>query len=428
MWLLYFSTAYAGAGGEGEGPPMLALLWGLFLLAFVYLTAHFLVERLQRNYLFSSGIEYIALGIGLSYIAVFQNMHTYLPAITFAIGWIGLMFGMQFSPRKCFQDRVALRLVFTEIVLVGFGVGTFAALFIYTFVEKNWDVSIACGGMLGSAALATSSSAIDVVKQRFPSLNAHVLGSLFRASQLNNLFAIIIFGLMVCRFRSQLLVPQLGEFDPFVGGAILAGMTILFGLILALLYAVFLIENDSEQSRFLAMTGIICFAAGAAFYVGLPVLVLTLSLGLGLLMTKNKASIFSMMDSAKKPVLLILLIFAGVQFTNVPFAKTALLFFGFVIFRFLLKALSSWLSSYGSSIRGDIFRGHLAQGEISLAIAMSFHLLLEGPAVDMAYAVAIASVALHELFSPRWLRGLLIDLGEIRDDVTLMEESGHGRS
>jgi len=428
MWLFCFSSAFAGAGGGGEGPPMMALLWGLLLLAFVYLSARFIVDRLQRHYLFSSGFEYIALGVGLSYAAVFQGGQTYLPAITFAIGWIGLMFGMQFSPRELLQDRAALRLALTEMIFVGFGVGIFSAVFIYTFVEQDLEACITCGGMLGTAALATSSSAIDVVKQRFPKLQTHLLGSLHRASQLDNFLAILIFGLMVCRFQSDMLTPQLGELDPFLGGAIIAGITILFGFLLALLYAAFLIENDSEQSRFLAMTGIICFAAGAAFYVGLPVLVLTLALGVGLLITKHKKSIYVMMESAKKPVLLILLIFAGAQLSSVPFGKTALLFLGFVIFRFIFKALSSWLSSYGSSLRGDFFRGHLAQGEMSLAIAMSFHLLLEGPAVEMAYAVVISSVALHELFSPRWLRGLLIDLGEIREDLALVEEGSHGRS
>jgi hypothetical protein len=100
---------------------------------------------------------------------------------------------------------------------------------------------------------------------------------------------------------------------------------------------------------------------------------------------------------------------------------TFLMFLGFLVFRFLLKALSSWLSSYGSSIRSDVFRGNLAQGDISLAIALSFY-FIEGPAADMAYAVAIFSVAFHELFSPRWLRGLLIDIGEIREDISILRE------
>ena len=35
---------------------------GLFMIAIAYLLAHFVVDKLQKRYLFVSGIEYIALG------------------------------------------------------------------------------------------------------------------------------------------------------------------------------------------------------------------------------------------------------------------------------------------------------------------------------------------------------------------------------
>jgi hypothetical protein len=54
-------------------------------------------------------------------------------------------------------------------------------------------------------------------------------------------------------------------------------------------------------------------------------------------------------------------------------------------------------------------------------IALSFQ-FIEGPAAELSYAVAIFSVAFHEIFSPRWLRGLLIDIGEIREDTSLLRE------
>jgi hypothetical protein len=420
MWILCLSTAFA-SGGESGGTSMMPLLWGLLLVGFVYLTAHFLVERLQRRYLFSSGAEYIALGIGLSYLAVFNDSTTYLPAITFAIGWIGLMFGMSLSMKKLLRNGAAMRLALTEFIFVGLGVGALSASFLYAFVEPELPKSLFCGGILGATALATSSSAIDVVRQRFPKLKAHLLSSLEEGTQLNNLLAILLFGLLICTYRRETLVPNFYTEAPLEGGAIIAMGTMLFGLVLAGLYSIFLIGNDSDNSRFLAMTGIICFASGAAFYVNIPVLLLMVSLGYGLAQTRHKVTITSMMDGAKKPILLILLIFAGVQLSYVPFGMTFLMFLGFLVFRFLLKALSSWLSSYGSSIRSDVFRGNLAQGDISLAIALSFY-FIEGPAADMAYAVAIFSVAFHELFSPRWLRGLLIDIGEIREDISILRE------
>ena len=97
---------------------------------------------------------------------------------------------------------------------------------------------------------------------------------------------------------------------------------------------------------------------------------------------------------------------------------------GFWGIRFVLKAFSSWLSSYGSSMRSDLFRGHLSQGEVSLAIALAFKLMLDGngDAVDLAYVAALFSVALNELISPRWLRSLLVDIGDIREDLVRAKE------
>ena len=45
-----------------------------------------------------------------------------------------------------------------------------------------------------------------------------------------------------------------------------------------------------------------------------------------------------------------------------------------------------------------------------------------GEAVDLAYVAALFSVALNELISPRWLRSLLVDIGDIREDLVNAKE------
>lgn len=417
--LLLIPHAFAG-GGDGSTAPMIPLLWGLFLVGFVYITAHFVVDRLQKKYLFASGAEYIALGVGLSYLAVFHHRETYIPAITFAVGWIGLMFGLNLPIRQLFRNGAALRLALTEFVFVGLGLGAIFSALLYFFVEANLSSCIICGGILGSTALATSSSAIDVVYQRFPSVESHVINLLRQGTKINNIISILFFSVLLCTYRREHILGDMYQHAQLEGGMLIALVTIVFGYLLSKLYSVFLIENDSENSRFLAITGFICFAAGAAVYVEVPVLLLMMFMGLGFA-KKHKEGIISMMRGSQKPVILILLIFAGVQLEKVALGTASCMLLGFLVLRFLSKALASWLSSYGSTIRGDIFRGNLAQGEISLAIAFAFQ-LIDGPAADMSYALAIASVAFYELLSPRWLRDLLIDIGEIREDIAIIRE------
>ena len=118
--------------------------------------------------------------------------------------------------------------------------------------------------------------------------------------------------------------------------------------------------------------------------------------------TKHHSAIHNMTLGAKKPAILLLLVFAGVQIDSVSWFKGTALCVGFWGLRFVLKAFSSWLTSYGSSMRADLFRGHLSQGEVSLAIALSFKLMFDGSeAVDLAYVAVLFSFAHYLLDRPR---------------------------
>ena len=433
MYFLFVREAFAGGGG-GEEVSMMPLIFGLILLSFTYLAAHVIVDRLQRRYLFVSGIEYVALGMGLSYLAVFDRPQTYLPAITFAIGWVGLTYGLKLALGSMLRSGAMLRLALTELFVVGLGIAAFVTFVSYSLLDQDWSTSLVCGGMLGSASLAGSASAIEVVQQRYPRLKSHLLGSLLQGAQINNLLAIMMFTLVMCTHNREKLVPHFYDSFPLQGGVILALITAVGGITLAFLYRLFLLtpqgehthsteeKRKSENSRFLALTGIICFASGAAFFVNLPVIALAVALGWGLSRTHHREPIYAMMESAKKPAMLILLVFAGVQIKGIALTKVAALLSAVVLLRLLLKACSSWFCGYGSSIRSDLFRGHLSQGIISLAIALSFQNSVSGEGGDIVYAVAVLSVAINELISPRWLRGLLIDIGEIRDDISLAKE------
>ena len=141
--------------------------------------------------------------------------------------------------------------------------------------------------------------------------------------------------------------------------------------------------------------------------------------------TRHGKGVEETMASARKPAILILLVFAGVLLRPVPLVHGIAVCVGFVLFRVILKAIGGWLAFKGTSVRGDIFRGHLAQGEVALSIAVSFRLLYSGHGelIDLAYAAVIVSVAINELIGPRSLRGLLVDAGEIRQDLPISKEA-----
>jgi hypothetical protein len=189
------------------------------------------------------------------------------------------------------------------------------------------------------------------------------------------------------------------------------------GLVLGALFFSFLGDDQSENNVFLAMVGILLFASGAAFFLNLSALLVNLVLGAVLAQTRNGPRLRAELLRTAKPASLVLLLFAGALWRPVPLGPGILAVVGFVGLRLAGKALASWLATLGTTLRPSLFLGLLAQGEVSVAMALSFRLVYQGPTVDLAYTAVLFGVVVHELVSPRLLRGLLVDTGELREDL-----------
>ena len=114
---------------------------------------------------------------------------------------------------------------------------------------------------------------------------------------------------------------------------------------------------------------------------------------------------------------IVLLIFAGALWVPTPLRVTLVALVGFVV-RTLAKWLASVIAAWGTSLRKDLFRGLLAHGDVTLAMAVSFRLVYKGGAADIAYSVVLGSVILNDLVAPRLLRGLLADEGGIQRELS----------
>jgi NhaP-type Na+/H+ or K+/H+ antiporter len=90
---------------------------------------------------------------------------------------------------------------------------------------------------------------------------------------------------------------------------------------------------------------------------------------------------------------------------------------GFLVARTGAKWLASVIAGWGTSLRKDLFRGLLAHGNVTLAMAVSFRLVYDGEAAKIAYSAVLGSIILNDLMAPRLLRGLLVDEGEIQREL-----------
>ena len=163
---------------------------------------------------------------------------------------------------------------------------------------------------------------------------------------------------------------------------------------------------------------IIAFASGGAYFLELSPLAVNLSMGFVLVnFARGGHLLHSTLESTERPMALVLMIFAGALWEPTDLEVTLLALAGFLILRTSFKWLASLIASWGTSLRKDLFRGLLAHGDVTLAMAVSFRLVYQGGAADLAYSVVLGSIIVNDLLAPRLLRGLLADEGEIQREL-----------
>lgn len=420
--LLLATPARAAAPADNGDTTMIMVLVLLTVVGAAYLLAHLVVDWVQRRLLIVSGFEYLFLGMLLGPVVIpsvhiLGNLTALAPVIAFAAGWVGLLYGMELDLRTLLTipDR-SVRLAAAE-VLVTFSV--VAGLATWFFQAGLFGLEPVTGpeawmsaGVLGAAAAAASSSAVDLMGLRYPDLDSRLLPMLRRTARLEDLLAIVLYGLLFCVFH--LGSTRTGA-PPTPSDWVL--LTLGLGLFLGLLFILFLGEDASSNTRFLAMVGIIVFASGAAFFLNISALLVNLLLGVVIVNTRQGAGVFETLQSSAKPVRLILLVFAGALWLPVPLVPGLLFTVGFVVVRLLSKMLACLMAALGTSMRNDVFRGVLAQGEVAVAMAIAFRLVYAGPTVDLAYTAILGSFVFYEAIAPRFLKGLLVDAGELGEDV-----------
>ncbi len=389
-----------------------------------YLLTRFVVNRLQRRFLFVSGMEYIVLGVllgpaAVNTVAVFDDIDRLAPVIAFAAGWVALMYGMELRLRTLMDETPdrSMRLAFAEVLGTGLATGGAA----YGFFVSGWVIealpvteSACAASVMGCAAAAGSSSAVDLLSETYDTLQSQLLTLLRHTSRIGDIIAILGMGVVFALFHQA--PGEEAALQPQFAGWLLA--TIVLGVLLGGLFSVFLDDDADENHRFLALTGIIVLAAGVSFFLEISALAVNLILGAILVNSSDGPKVAKTLESSVQPVTLVLMVFAGLMWAPVDPLAGLVVTVGYIVIRAASKALSVFLAAVGTPLRRDLFRGLMAQGEAAVAIAISFRLVFDGPAAELAYTAILVSVMLNELVAPRLLKGLLIDTGELDSDAT----------
>lgn len=412
------ANAASGAPASERAGDLGTVVVLVVVIGVAYVLAHNVVERLQRRFLVVSGAEYLLLGflLGPAFPAIhaFDNVTGLLPIIALAAGWVGLLRGTDFDFASLQKlDPAIWRIVFLHHLLPGVAVG-FGAY--YFFTESGWVETTARGAALSAAALACFAAAdstepIELLSRRYE-ISGRVTSLLRNGTRLGDIAVILAFGLIFCVFHEN--APQAQDYSP----ALWAWVTVLLGAALGFLFSLFLAGDESDNSRFLALVGIIAFASGGAYFLELSPLAVNLSMGFVLVnFARGGQLLHTTLESTERPMTIVLLIFAGALWEPTPLVPTLVALAGFLAARTGAKWIASVIAGWGTTIRKDLFRGLLAHGDVTLAMAVSFRLVYGGGAANIAYSVVLGSVIINDLIAPRLLRGLLVDEGEVQREL-----------
>jgi hypothetical protein len=420
VWAVLPGVAHAASGSvpNDNADDLGTVVLLVIVIGVAYVLAHNVVERLQRRFLVVSGAEYLLLGflLGPAFPAIhaLDNVAGLLPIIALAAGWVGLLRGTDFDFASLQKlDPATWRVVFLHHLLPGVAVGIGSY---YFFTKTGWVFASPRDAALSASALACFAAAdsaepFDLLARRYE-VSGRLASLLRNGTRLGDIAVILAFGLIFCVFHEN--APQAQDYSP----ALWAWVTVLLGGALGFLFSLFLAGDESDNSRFLALVGIIAFASGGAYFLELSPLAVNLSMGFVLVnFARGGQLLHTTLESTERPMAIVLLIFAGALWERTELVPTLLALGGFLVARTGAKWLASVIAGWGTSLRKDLFRGLLAHGDVTLAMAVSFRLVYEGEAAKIAYSVVLGSIILNDLMAPRLLRGLLVDEGEIQREL-----------
>jgi Kef-type K+ transport system membrane component KefB len=380
----------------------------ILIVGAAFLAAHVLFDWLARRFRIVSGAEYLVLGILLGpQVAGFMSADVvkgFSPFMTLAIGWTGAAVGMQlYLPALLQTPSIVYRTALVEAVLA-FVVASavMAAAFSWAF-DLSYARVILPAITLGAVAVASASSALPLLDETAPH---PIVQQLQTTALVDSVLAIFVFGILLCIAHVDVSVGD-RSLTPTEWAAIAIGIGVVGGT----LFHLFIGAEEDPDRLFIALSGCIILATGAAAYLRLSPLLPTLLIGAILVNTaRNRKELVRQMASIERPLYFILLIFAGAAWSpsNQAWLLPVVLF---VMVRYVAKLgaarLAVRVERRADELGINWGRALLTQGTLGLGIALNYSLNDSEIVPNVVFTAAIASVLVNDLFGARIISGLI---------------------
>ncbi|HSG81261.1 MAG TPA: cation:proton antiporter [Gemmatimonadota bacterium] len=336
------------------------------------------------------------------------------PLLALGLGWIGVLFGLQLDrdhlrqfPRRYLAITLAQATV-AFLVVLGFG----------TLVVGAWFSRSARPIVLAAAATACVSTpaAIALISNTYMA-RGRVTRLLFYVASLDAAVGIVAIGVTHAAYNTT----------PFSIGTAMSpiewlAISVLLGFFFGVLFLSLTRIRPRNEEFMLLLIGLVLFAAGTAFFLGLSPLLVGMITGLVIgNLSPLRRRAYAALSDWEKPIYVMMLVLAG-ALLRFPSWWIVPLVVAYVAGRIMAKLAGGFVAS---RVRLEAIElpkrfglGLTPQGGISLAIAISFVLIyvpdieLEA-AVDVFFATVVIAVGISDLVGPFLVRNLLERAGEL---------------
>ncbi len=397
--------------------PFLGLL--LILLLSLIGTRLFSRSTVVKTPLFSglivSGIPYIVAGVLLGpRVFNFLNLqiiHSLDPLISLALGWIGLLFGIQLR-WKNLQRFPANYLLFTStqsliafaiiFILMSAGMQIMAP----SLFENRWE------GVIILAALGSITAPLSIARIVFEKKAQGRLTHLLQFISSLDAF----WGITIAGFAMAIFHPAATQWFSSAWQWIL--LSVVISISLGLLFRYLIRLRFQQDEIFLLVFGLLIFTSGIGFYLHLSPILLAMIAGITLAQFRRESEkVVRVLHMAEKPIYLFLLVFAGALW-NYRFWGEIILILLFLAARLLGKYIGGLISvkkiDCAFPIPPQIGKATLSFGGVSLAIAFNFQLFYPGMVGDFLMSATILGILVFDEYTAISTQNILREQGEIQ--------------
>ncbi len=376
--------------------PIFSTRWALFGFRQLFLSG---VELLMVGYVVGPR------GLGLIPAALLESLD---PVLHLAVGWAGLIFGLQFNRRAVGMyklRRYALafgQAIVTAVVAAALGTWTVAAL----FPDADRTMLIRVALLVAVTAAGTSPSSLHYFSRLF-GIQGRVNRLLKFIVAVDGIPPVVMLGL----FAGLLHVSA----ETALGGVswflIATGLGVVLGLLLAALVAL----DFSRDELLLFVFGMVVFAGGMAHYLQISATWMTFVMGLTVAnVAWDREAVHKTAAYAEKPVYLTLVVLAGATMV-LDDTRVVTLGFALVLWRLLGKWIGNvpwkWLGSEPEARSSALGLTLLSQGGWAIVLAMDFGFLFRGDPLratmtESVISAVLVAVMINEVLSPVFIRGV----------------------